>query len=249
LKRLGRGCFVANGSRATLENLSSVNLAYNRIQELPFDELVSLKALTELNLANNKLTSVAEEFAALSKRNVDINITGNPLLCDCASRRRIDRVRISKKMRLTSQGTVDEWDSLVCNEPDNLRGRLITQLEGEELKCETKREREDVLNSDLLLRGSNWVRRDALYVVWLVRNATADIWEFELTMQVEDETANDCSENDCLRKVQVLYNARDYTFNDLDSRRAYRVCITAFDGFKKMLDGARHCITANKRQL
>lgn len=243
----------AGGTSGVLENLSIVKLGNNRIAELP-DGLLSLKGLTMLDLGSNYLTTVAEEFVLLAKRQVDINITGNPLRCDCDSRRIIDRVRINQQGSGDARHEEfhDEWNLLVCSEPDPLRGRIITELDGKELKC-APQDRDAVLSGDLLFRGTQWVRRDALYVVWLVRNPKADISAFLLTLQFDDgDNIEPCSADKCVRSITLVYSARDYTFKELDSRRAYRVCVSApanDEHDAAAATGQRHCVQARPRAL
>lgn len=90
------------------------------------------------------------------------------------------------------------------------------------------------------------MRRNSLYVVWLVRNPKAEISAFQLTLQHATDI-EPCVADKCIRSSVVVYNTRDFTFTDVDSRRAYRVCVSALDG--EHIPGRRHCVTAKPRSL
>lgn len=79
LTRLTEGVFQASDKSVPLQSLTAVKLANNRIEWLPVHELMALKSLLQLDVSSNKLATLNATFAALTKRNVDINVTGESL--------------------------------------------------------------------------------------------------------------------------------------------------------------------------
>jgi len=252
LAKLTSGVFELSdkSGQYPLTSLTGVNLANNRLQEIPLREIVALKSLKSLNLSGNKLSRVPDEFAILSKRDVNINMTGNPFTCNCELRLEIDRVRINRKARVSVMEDDEEsdgWELLVCNDPDQLRGRIITRLTRDELQCPLMdKDQESILDGDLVLRGTNWLRRDALYAVWLVRNITADIMSFQVTLQSE-QVSSPCPHEQCQESVTLPYNSREYLFENVDSKKTYRVCVSATYSRGKSGDNEprKHCRIAS----
>lgn len=179
--------------------------------------------------------------------------SGNPFLCNCDSRQKIDRVRIYRQARQEVKEFPDEWDSLTCSQPDNLNGRVITELTGDELHC-SQREQESILEGELAFRGTQWspMRRDSLRVVWLVRNRQLDVSAFKITIAQGDslEFCSSSTSPPCLSTVEVPYNMREHIFDGLNSRQHYRLCISWLDSSAN--EGPHYysqCISAKPRNL
>ncbi|KAJ6655376.1 hypothetical protein lerEdw1_005434 [Lerista edwardsae] len=133
-------------------NIQMLDLQNNHISSVP-EEIVELSNLKELNLASNRLTDLpgCGQFSSLRLLNVEMNsvfsqsskflqscpnikkLKGghNPFRCSCELRSFID---LGKKgvMEL-----VDWPESYVCEYPEDLRGRLLKDFHVSEVVCNT----------------------------------------------------------------------------------------------------------------
>lgn len=111
---------------------------------------------------------------------------------------------------------------VVLQEPKN---PLLTQLSSQELSC-SDQEALSLLEGDVLIRGLSWFRgsRNALRVVWFVRNELEDIANFRVERSEVDPDPDSTSES-----LEVSYSEREYVFEPVNPKKQHKVCLRTFD--------------------
>ncbi|KAM7364490.1 protein toll-like isoform 2-T2 [Cochliomyia hominivorax] len=145
-------------------NLRKLNLRNNSIMYLYQDWKFQLLKLEELDLSYNNISAVSEnDFQFLSKNSLTLNLThnqirmvnlqtidlmelsnentvitmdlnNNPIECDCVLLSFVQYLRGEKGQRIGSQIKM-VTDNLVCNQPENLKGELVNDVNPMNLLC------------------------------------------------------------------------------------------------------------------
>ncbi|XP_063054356.1 trophoblast glycoprotein b isoform X2 [Engraulis encrasicolus] len=151
--------------------LSKLDLSNNKMVFLPDSMFTGLPDLAFLDLRNNSIVSVSSEtfrnplLGVLDLRDnalremsngtlfdfsanptlTDIRITDNPWLCDC------NIIDMQDWLRKSHQ--VLDKQSITCDGPDYLKGRLLLQVEPSQLSCNYNGELEGVLETSYVFLG------------------------------------------------------------------------------------------------
>ncbi|CAH2300024.1 toll-like receptor 1 [Pelobates cultripes] len=97
-----------------LENLKLLNLAFNRMSDLP--DCSFFTRLAVLNVQSNIISSPSRESIKSCQSVKELNVRHNPFQCDCDLKNFIDFEKMSP-------GKLIGWpDSYICEHPDDSRG-------------------------------------------------------------------------------------------------------------------------------
>ncbi|NWJ05225.1 TLR6 protein, partial [Crypturellus undulatus] len=114
---------------AELESLRELNLASNRLSDLP--SCSGFPALAALNIEMNSILAPSMDFVASCQRLGELRAGHNPFKCSCELRAFI---------RLEGQSGAKLWgwpEAYVCQYPDDLRGTELKDFHVSELSCNT----------------------------------------------------------------------------------------------------------------
>ncbi|NWI19905.1 TLR6 protein, partial [Crypturellus soui] len=114
---------------AELESLRELNLASNRLSDLP--GCSGFPALATLNIEMNSILAPSTDFVASCQRLGELRAGHNPFKCSCELRAFI---------RLERQSGAKLWgwpEAYVCQYPDDLRGTELKDFHVSELSCNT----------------------------------------------------------------------------------------------------------------
>jgi Leucine-rich repeat (LRR) protein len=270
---------VLNASdHSTIERLNLSHNYIASIEEKELSLLPALQSL-DLSSNRLYSSWPERDLSHLVGRGVDINMTDNPFPCTCESRSRIDAVRkniqrispsVAKSLTFNHDvNTYDDesgvnvsamisslqltnhakilWNSLTCL--DDARGALfLTTLSSQDLQCQSLQS-SPILEGDLLIRGSHWVRGvtpPSLQIVWIILNEKEDIGNFRVELQELQDSSTSRFES-----VDVPFTEREYTFRGINPRRQHRICLKTFDtrGKERPFFPHNSCIISPIRSL
>ncbi|OCT80516.1 trophoblast glycoprotein [Xenopus laevis] len=122
--------FLPYGMFSPLPNLKHLDLSNNSLTSLSADIFKDLSHLETLDLSNNSLKRLrnSTSFEYIGQQNMLIDLNNNSWDCDCM----IEDFAIWLK----ETKSVKETSGLVCDLPENMRGRAIVELNISELKCQ-----------------------------------------------------------------------------------------------------------------
>lgn len=115
----------------TLPLLKHLNVSSNKLQQAQHNLFDSLHNLETIDLTNNKLDGIVLQTTENIKANVRINLTGNPILCDCSLVKYRAHLRQSQGL---SGHDVPEGD-VTCHYPSRLSGEYVTDVPLEQFQC------------------------------------------------------------------------------------------------------------------
>lgn len=107
-----------------LENVVSLDLSHNRIQELSASSISMMRSMQYLYLHDNLLAYLPSEIVKLDLKNV--TLYPNPLHCDCYS-------IWLKRWLLTKR--VTSYDQVTCNSKDNEDGNVFIEVPDYSFTC------------------------------------------------------------------------------------------------------------------
>jgi len=143
------GPSVTSSSYGLLPNLTHLLIARNKLGAINLDEIGAVaKQIQFLDLSENQLTSIYDEMLAWIKRGVEIQISGNPVYCNCHVKPfivwMVNRYYFSGYQDSSHNNNANSvgflssspnYYSLTCAQPEFLRGKRILSLQPNELKC------------------------------------------------------------------------------------------------------------------
>ncbi|XP_028939824.1 type III endosome membrane protein TEMP, partial [Antrostomus carolinensis] len=109
-----------------LGNLHTLLLRNNNLQELEVPVFLPLKALFHLDLQHNTLVSVDTLSLQLMESVPQVQLEGNPWVCNCTAHPLRRWLRRRQDVQVT------------CASPPGLRGREIAALDSQDLGCQMK---------------------------------------------------------------------------------------------------------------
>ncbi|XP_068808911.1 type III endosome membrane protein TEMP [Struthio camelus] len=109
-----------------LENLHTLLLKNNSLQELEVSFFLPLVALFHLDLQNNALISMDTLILQLMETVPQVQLEGNPWVCDCTTRPLQQWLQRRQAVQVT------------CASPPELQGQDITALNFQDLGCKKK---------------------------------------------------------------------------------------------------------------
>ncbi|XP_010217498.1 PREDICTED: LOW QUALITY PROTEIN: toll-like receptor 1 [Tinamus guttatus] len=114
---------------AELQSLRELNLASNRLSDLP--GCSSFPALAALNIEMNSILAPSTNFVASCQRVGELRAGHNPFKCSC-------ELRAFIRLERQSGGKLWGWpEAYVCQYPDDLRGTELKDFHVSELSCNT----------------------------------------------------------------------------------------------------------------
>ncbi|XP_025929381.1 toll-like receptor 1, partial [Apteryx rowi] len=114
---------------AELKSLRELNLALNRLTDLPGCSV--FPALAALNMEMNSILTPSADFFQSCQRVVELRAGRNPFKCSCELRAFI---RLEKQSRRELSG----WpEAYMCQYPEDLRGTQLKDFHLSELSCNT----------------------------------------------------------------------------------------------------------------
>ncbi|XP_073838085.1 uncharacterized protein [Musca autumnalis] len=138
LKRIMTGAFVSN------TNLEYLNLASNKmLNEIQEGALSGLPHLKYVNLKANGLTTLAEGLSPWQDLST-LDLSENPIACDC-------RVMWLRNVLVSKNNTGDNVSEVLCEFPESLRGKELTNLNPALMGCSHNDTREQTLIGALLV--------------------------------------------------------------------------------------------------
>ncbi|XP_049579743.1 immunoglobulin superfamily containing leucine-rich repeat protein 2 [Syngnathus scovelli] len=115
---------IVNFPWEDLQNLTALQLLKmnnNEMVNLPRDAFSKLNDLRSLRINNNKFTTIVQgTFSALSSMS-HLQISNNPFSCSCSLEWLRDWIA-------TTQISIPEASSILCESPDHLKGVLVTKI-------------------------------------------------------------------------------------------------------------------------
>lgn len=146
------GPSVSSSSFGLLPNLTHLLIARNKLGAINLDEIgATAKQIQFLDLSENLLTSIYDEMLAWIKRGVDIQISGNPIYCNCHVKPfivwMVNRYYFSGYQESSNSNSNTNTNSvgflsstpnyhlLTCAQPETLHGKRILSLQPNQLKC------------------------------------------------------------------------------------------------------------------
>jgi len=136
--------------------------------------------------------------------------------------------RRNRGNRKQNTRTVDEesLNSTTTTASPVIPSRLVlSELSSQDLSC-SDQESSSLLEGDVLIRGLSWLRgrRNALKVVWFIRNEVDDIGNLRVERSEVDPDSDSTSES-----LEVPYSEREFVFEDINARKSHRICLKTFD--------------------
>ncbi|XP_039495371.1 protein toll [Drosophila santomea] len=132
--------FVYNDWKNTMLKLRELDLSYNNISSLRYEDLVFLSQnKLHVNMKHNKIRSIAlPKYAHIDNSSignlVHVDLNDNPLVCDCTILWFIELVRGVHKPPYAEQFKLGT-DRLVCNQPNALEGTPVQKVKPQTLLC------------------------------------------------------------------------------------------------------------------
>eukprot|EP00088_Acartia_fossae_P001194 TRINITY_DN10452_c0_g1_i2.p1 TRINITY_DN10452_c0_g1~~TRINITY_DN10452_c0_g1_i2.p1 ORF type:complete len:750 (-),score=93.28 TRINITY_DN10452_c0_g1_i2:158-2113(-) len=156
-----------------LTNMTHLNLAYNKLYNIPAKYFAKFKALKVLDVRGNDLIHFYPVFSKLIISGLDVRYEGNILRCECSLRPVIHWIRTGN--RQTS------WDKTVCSSPAYLSGRSVSSVREEQLICDNVAQASDFeISPDIKFRNID-EERSKLALTWFV-NTNEDVGDFRLEL-------------------------------------------------------------------
>ncbi|PVD18373.1 hypothetical protein C0Q70_20922 [Pomacea canaliculata] len=109
-----------------LQQLETLKLSANNLQDLPKKVLDQLTSLRVLHVDDNWLTTLLPDLGDLQQLR-SVRLSGNPFRCDC-------NTRWLKRWVLDPEVEVEDWNDIKCSLDDD-EGQLITRVPDEKFVC------------------------------------------------------------------------------------------------------------------
>ncbi|PVD18370.1 hypothetical protein C0Q70_20919 [Pomacea canaliculata] len=109
-----------------LQQLETLKLSANNLQDLPKKVLDQLTSLRVLHVDDNWLTTLLSDLGDLQQLR-SVRLSGNPFRCDC-------NTRWLKRWVLDPKVEVEDWNDIKCSLDDD-EGQLITRVPDEKFVC------------------------------------------------------------------------------------------------------------------
>ncbi|PVD18371.1 hypothetical protein C0Q70_20920 [Pomacea canaliculata] len=109
-----------------LQQLETLKLSANNLQDLPKKVLDQLTSLHVLHVDDNWLTTLLPDLGDLQQLR-SVRLSGNPFRCDC-------NTRWLKRWVLDPKVEVEDWNDIKCSLDDD-EGKLITRVPDEKFVC------------------------------------------------------------------------------------------------------------------
>ncbi|XP_043656441.1 protein toll [Drosophila teissieri] len=132
--------FVYNDWKNTMLKLSQLDLSYNKISSLGYEDLAFLSQnRLHVNMTHNRIRSIQLDKDVhldedLNTDLVHVDLNDNPLVCDCLILWFIQLVRGVHKPQYTKKFKLNT-DRLVCSQPNALAGTAVQEVKPQTLLC------------------------------------------------------------------------------------------------------------------
>jgi len=242
-----------------LPALQSLDLSSNRLHSSWPERDVSLlvRRGVDVNLTGNPFPCTCESRSRIDavRRNIQRispsvakSLTFNHDVNTYNDESGVNVSAMISSLQLTNHARI-LWNSLTCL--DEGRGALsLTSLSSQDLNCQPSLlQSSPILEGDLLIRGSHWVRGvtpPSLQIVWIILNEHEDIANFRVELQeLQDSSSSH------FQSVDVPFTEREYTFRGINPRRQHRICLKTFDtrGKERTFFPHNSCIISPIRSL
>lgn len=128
--------------KLSLTRLEVLDLSFNNITMLTLDDLVYTSLSIHVNFNNNHIQELslrdlelrASNTKNTSEVNIEITLDNNPFVCDCVLMHLVKY--LTNQMTKSAQSFIKiKPNNMVCESPENLKGREILSLKLNELTC------------------------------------------------------------------------------------------------------------------
>ncbi|KAG8444838.1 hypothetical protein GDO86_009842 [Hymenochirus boettgeri] len=134
--------FLPNGTFSSVPNLKHLDLSNNSLMGLSADLFMDLSNLVSLNLSHNSLKWLTNP-TLFTQRRLEIYLDDNNWVCNCFIEDFATWLKTTK--------IVNDPHSLMCSDPENLKGMPVLELQISELECPIPEENTSLQTSYVFL--------------------------------------------------------------------------------------------------
>jgi len=220
-----------------LPALQSLDLSSNRLYSSWPERDVShlVRRGVEVNMTNNPFPCTCESRSRIDavRRNIQRispsvakSLTFNHDVNTYDDESGVNVSTTIASLQLTNHAKI-LWNSLTCLDDARGASLFLTSLSSQDLNCQSLLQSSPLLEGDLIIRGSHWVRGvtpPSLQIVWIILNENEDIGNFRVELQELQDSSTSRFES-----FDVPFTERQYTFRGINPRRQHRICLKTFD--------------------